>query len=122
MMMIVIAALAAVQGAGPGPVNSRQLSDARDAFDARLFDYPSARFRETRGNGFILCGMVNAKNRMGAYTGWQQFAVYSGSDDDGPGLYIEDSTDGGEIMLEICSVSEDAKRGKDWSAEISYRR
>lgn len=53
--------------------------------DDRLVDYPSARFRDVyavwrsvRGEEpeFSICGQVEAKNRLGGYTGWQHFVVF----------------------------------------------
>nr|WP_314136946.1 hypothetical protein [uncultured Brevundimonas sp.] len=79
MVLVVMAAMAALQGSRPGPVTAAQITDARRALDARLFDYPSARFRDVRGTGFALCGFVNAKNRYGAYSGWKRFAWLAGS-------------------------------------------
>jgi len=120
MFMIAIAALAVVQG--PGPVTQRQLSDARSAFDERLFDYPSARFRETYGNGFLICGKVNAKNRLGAFIGWKRFALFAKRDDEPATLYVEDTDSSADVMLEICDASASNTAGRDWSPEITYRR
>lgn len=74
------------------------LAAARSSFDGRLNDYPTARFEDVHarlvhsvyaddegdsnkvpwihrgGLVVVLCGQVNAKNRMGAYTGWSRFA------------------------------------------------
>lgn len=74
-------------------------------FDSQLTDYPSARFRNVqarlvrsiyssdegqsnrvpwthRGNVvLILCGEINAKNRMGGYIGWERFAFEPAQDD-----------------------------------------
>lgn len=70
----------------------------RAAFESSLNDYPTARFRAVRarlvrsvyyhddgnskkipwlhrgGSVLVFCGEFNAKNRMGGFTGWQQFA------------------------------------------------
>lgn len=48
---------------------------ARQALDTRLFDYPSARFRGVKSAVFVICGEVNSRNRLGAYTGWQSFMI-----------------------------------------------
>ncbi|WP_100259298.1 hypothetical protein [Qipengyuania seohaensis] len=74
------------------------VEEARKALDDQLTDYPSARFRGVRarivpsvyssdegqsdkvpwthrgGPILVLCGQINAKNRMGGYTGWSDFA------------------------------------------------
>lgn len=43
--------------------------------DAKLIDGTSARFRDVRASRTRVCGMVNARNRMGGYTGWQPFSA-----------------------------------------------
>lgn len=50
--------------------------NAEEAVAYNLFDPDSAKFREVRrvGNS-IVCGQVNAKNRMGAYSGFKDFYV-----------------------------------------------
>lgn len=59
-------------------------AEIRRVFDREMLDYPSARFRDVHvtvnldvpaPRGAYLCGYVNGKNRMGAYTGWQQFVA-----------------------------------------------
>ena len=43
-------------------------------FDGVLFDGQSARYKlDFVKAGVLICGQVNAKNRMGAYTGWTPF-------------------------------------------------
>ncbi len=70
----------------------------RAAFDREMLDYPTARFRDVHvtvnlaveePRGAYLCGFVNGKNRMGAYTGWQRFMA-SGAGDAGQ-VHIETS-------------------------------
>lgn len=75
------------------------LPAVREALDGALTDYPSARFRNvqarlvrsvystdegqsnkvpwTHRGGVVLvfCGEINAKNRMGGYTGWEPFGI-----------------------------------------------
>jgi hypothetical protein len=52
---------------------------ARQRFDERLNDYPSARFKDVRvmtdspTGQLSLCGQVNARNQLGGYAGWQTF-------------------------------------------------
>lgn len=80
MMLLVVAALAALQAAPAefpprGTPSEAQFAHARRELNERLFDYPSARFRDVRGDDTRICGYVNAKNRMGAYTGWKLFGV-----------------------------------------------
>jgi hypothetical protein len=56
---------------------------ARDVFKTSLYDGESARLLDVRYKNVerdgkqqrILCGQVNAKNRMGAYVGFHRFVV-----------------------------------------------
>jgi len=79
MMLMLLTALAVFQAEGPprtpGPATDRTFAAARDALDGVLIDYPSARFREVTANASFVCGRVNAKNRLGAYSGWSNFVV-----------------------------------------------
>ncbi|ALG60983.1 MULTISPECIES: hypothetical protein [Citromicrobium] len=83
-------------------LNARAMAaipEARATLDDALTDYPSARFRNVQarlvrsvytsdegqsdkvpwkhrgGIVLIFCGEINAKNRMGGYTGWEPFAL-----------------------------------------------
>ena len=90
--------------------------DVRAAFDNGLVDYPSARFRMVQGlvylpgnkpTDFILCGQINSKNRMGAYTGWTLFAA--------------EYTSSGEVIAHMANddtaVPEELCRGQGRAAE-----
>ena len=54
----------------PPPIQA----ETKAHFEMELFDAESARwkFEDYRGD-FLVCGYVNAKNRMGAYVGFQPF-------------------------------------------------
>lgn len=61
--------------------------EVREALDRTLHDAPAARFKDIRviagrrdGEPKLLCGLVNAKNRLGAYVGWHRFLVERGTD------------------------------------------
>lgn len=61
--------------------------EARAALDRTLNDAPAARFKDIRvvdgpkaGQPKLLCGLVNAKNRLGAYAGWHRFLIERGTD------------------------------------------
>jgi hypothetical protein len=96
---------------------------ARGEFDKTLFDYPSARFRDVtvtlapKGGNPYVCGLVNAKNRMGAYIGWKRF-LWTGES-----LYVASDGDmGAPIMIEaICDGGAGAKDGKDYSADLTFK-
>jgi len=53
---------------------------ARNMLDAQMFDFGSARVRGVNAgvtrDKTVICGFINGKNRIGAYVGWRQFAVF----------------------------------------------
>ena len=61
--------------------DSRLIDDAKDAMRAGLIDPASATFEGLRvvkhEQGRIVCGLVNAKNRLGGYGGRREF-LYNG--------------------------------------------
>ena len=119
MLIVVVAAVAALQA--PGPVTPSLLAGAKIALDERLLDYPSARFRDVRGDDKVLCGFVNARNRMGAYTGWARFGYVTFGTK--PSLYIDSADDeGGDIMLDgFCGDDGLRYRGPDYSDRMTHR-
>lgn len=54
---------------------------------AHLLDPYSAQYRDIREKDGAICGEVNAKNRMGAYTGYTLFVYVNGE------VHFEDVTD-----------------------------
>lgn len=68
----------------------RELEAARDWLEMNLIDYGSAQFRDVqialispdrrnrRNVAMAVCGMVNSRNRMGGYVGYQPFYFSSG--------------------------------------------
>jgi len=48
---------------------------AKALVSAQLIDPDSAKFRNVREHGAIVCGEVNGKNRMGAYVGFKPFVA-----------------------------------------------
>lgn len=120
--MLIFAALAAltVQTASPGPVTTKVVEDARRALDETLLDFPSARFRDVRGNGFVLCGFVNAKNRMGAYSGWSRFAWLAGSQS--PRLLMDGPEGANDVLLDgLCGQDGKRQTGADYSDRLTRR-
>lgn len=64
-------------GAGPG-----MIGHAKSLAAADLIDPSSAQFRNVRTSKYldnVVCGEINGKNRLGAYTGFTEFVVSSGS-------------------------------------------
>lgn len=121
-MLLIAAALAALSvpqepARAPGPPTNAQFAAARQALNERLLDYPSARFRDVRGNDLVVCGFVNSKNRMGAYVGWTRFAWPSLAEE--PRLYLDDADD---IMLDaFCGDDGLRLQGPDYSARLTNR-
>jgi hypothetical protein len=69
-MSAILAALLAISPAQQAAIKSH--------FDGQMLDMPSARWKWpaiSKSRPEIYCGWVNAKNRLGAYTGWQPFFV-----------------------------------------------
>lgn len=99
MISMMLAAALATQALKPP--SEAQFQAARAALNEQLLDYPSARFRDVRGSESMICGYVNSKNRLGAYTGWSRFAAYAGGS-----LYISDQDGGDAIMVEVCDMVE----------------
>lgn len=57
-----------------------QIARARDILETATFDFPSARLRNVKAGMSgdtmtFICGSINAKNRLGAYVGWQSFLI-----------------------------------------------
>lgn len=80
---------AAALGAGAFGYRLYMLSELRAPVLAQLSDPDSATFRNEviKGDwwyakGSILCGEVNAKNKMGGYIGYQKFSSFGGVEAD----------------------------------------
>jgi hypothetical protein len=75
--------------------DARLIDDAKAAVRKKLNDPDSARFEELRivkiGEIRIVCGTVNARNRLGGYAGRQPF-FYNG-------IFVELYGDGGERIV-----------------------
>ncbi|WP_447096862.1 hypothetical protein [Pseudomonas sp. CF10PS3] len=79
-MFVGALALVALAGCGNSDVNQ-----AREEVKRNLFDAASAQFRNEKvyrvGDEVVVCGEVNAKNRVGGYGGFAMYVV------EGIGLY-----------------------------------
>ena len=51
-----------------------EIEAIRAGMESRLLDAQSARFANVKIKAEHMCGMVNAKNRMGAYVGYKPFS------------------------------------------------
>jgi hypothetical protein len=88
----------------------------RPAMEVYLFDPFSAEYRDLReGRNGAVCGLVNAKNRAGAYVGFKNFVVGR----DGKTLYVSRYSDGvdselygsfADAYLNACASSEEKRR------------
>lgn len=83
---IISALLCTVMLVGCKPSDNKVLSIAETELASSLKDPDSAKFKDTvyypdekngpnESNGYV-CGMVNAKNSYGAYTGFQPFYIH----------------------------------------------
>jgi hypothetical protein len=97
---LLLAATAVQKEAPPTPALQARI---KRYFDADLLDGASARWKWPTHNfpNGLYCGWVNAKNRIGAFTGWQGFYVLIG--------------DKGEIIKGGIAVDESAA---GWYADM----
>lgn len=74
---IVLCTLSATACAATRPASPKELSAIRASLQEQLFDADSAKFMHVQVNAdqTIACGLVNAKNRYGAYVGFRPFMV-----------------------------------------------
>lgn len=118
MMLMLLTALAVFQAEEPprtpGPATDRTFSVARDALDGVLIDYPSARFRDVTANAGLVCGKVNGKNRMGAYSGWTGFVVMMVEP---PSVRVGDD----EALVQALCNDENKPRSPDYSDRLTAR-
>lgn len=120
MLLVIVAALAvSAQEAPPqrvfGPATEATFAAARDALDGALFDYPTARFREVTANEIVVCGRLNAKNRMGAYSGWQDFVVVV--EPDQANAFVAN-----EILIDAFCNERNLPQSPDYSDRMEYRQ
>lgn len=123
MMLMMVAALGvALSGQSPDAPKQptpAQFADARRVLEDRLFDYPAARFRTVRANDFMICGEVNAKNRLGAFTGWKRFGV---SFNEGVStLYSDGGGAADDIMLDALCSEPERLGPADYSERLTHR-
>lgn len=72
---LLIVAMIAIVSCGQDSGEAPEILVAKDAVGDLLLDASSAQFEAVAAEGAVVCGLVNAKNRMGAYTGFQGFIV-----------------------------------------------
>lgn len=118
MLFAALAAGTVQAAAEPGPPTDAHFTSARRAFDEKLLDHTSARFRDVHGDAGAVCGFVNAKNRMGAYTGWTRFVVLFTSP---PRLEIEEAGKENIFVDVICKEDDARTTGPDYSDRLTHR-
>lgn len=117
-----VSAAAAAEGfsAGQRAAADQAASELRDQLDLQLVDYTTARFRNVTASAWLnsdsvrICGLVNAKNRSGGFTGWTTFAFSGGT------LFMGEKE---AIQIErLCADSDTRVRDtKDYSAAVTYK-
>lgn len=116
MKSLIVAALAA-QTLLSGPPIEDQFRWARDAFDRQMIDYPSARFRDVHADRRRICGYVNGKNRLGAYSGWKRFVVMGIEDAE---AQIEGDEDFPGAISMMCD-EDPIPHDQDYSGRLRHR-
>lgn len=76
--------LLVVLGALPARADTatpEEIANAQAAISRQLLDAGSAQFKITTirhlGKAVVFCGLVNAKNQFGGYTGFRQFVLFA---------------------------------------------
>ena len=100
----------------------REMEGARSWLELNLIDYQSAQFRQVRVVLMspdrrnrrqvvpVVCGLVNARNRMGGYTGYQPFMHGSGLPEGWQGRLSPTAGD-------LCDAANPVS-GEDYSARL----
>lgn len=92
---------------GPYALTTRNKADIVRQVRDKLIDGESARWRwplhQTEFGTY--CGWVNAKNRLGAYTGWTPFMVIGGAGTDGKYTVISSDFGASDVVARMCAES-----------------
>lgn len=129
MLTIALMGLALFQAVTPAQISNQEAAAGaiRRSLDAKLVDYPSARFRDVyvsrnpaaeaerggAGPGY-LCGYVNSKNAMGGYVGWKRFMASADS------VWIEGDSVAAIVLDAACGPGS-ANDGVDRSSWLVHR-
>lgn len=82
-----------------GSSDWREKRDAMAAVESYMVDPDSAKFRNVTKDGIEVCGEVNAKNRMGGYTGYTHFRAIRIENE----WAVTVDSDNSEIAGKLCS-------------------
>ena len=122
MKIMIAAALAAFTLQEPtllsGPPTDQQFAWARRSLNETMLDYPSARFRDVHADRRRVCGFVNGKNQLGAYTGWKRFVVMGVANSS---ANIEGSEDFDGLIEMMCDDEPAVPSDRDYSDRLTYR-
>ncbi len=104
-LMLALLLAAAVAGSIWYLAEYRPKQTALQAVSDEMVDPWSARFRNvTKPRANVYCGEVNAKNRMGAYTGFSRFAVMVPSGGK-PYVVMDDEQRPSQLLVDWCGAS-----------------
>lgn len=82
----------------------KEIEAIRTAMERDLHDAQSARFNSVRVKGNDMCGLVNAKNLMGAYVGYRPFTGMVFKDQTGKLLAAPMGVDSSPVVVRaICA-------------------
>jgi len=100
-----------------------EVAAAREWLELSLVDYDSAKFqrvrvvlvspdrRNKRNVALVVCGLINSKNRMGGYTGYQTFHF-------GRGLPAWNRSSISPVASDVCGPA-NAISGQDYSDRLA---
>lgn len=104
--------------------------EGRALLNATLNDFPSARLQhvyamaqadwKSHDRTYFICGEINAKNRLGAYTGWTHFVIAGvNGADKMPSLYFENQLDGAALWPMYCTRGRDQRFLRNSTADYA---
>ena len=111
-------------------VSDAEIGDIRRAFELDLFDAQAARFqrvckfqfKERETDVTAYCGLINAKNRIGAYVGYRPFYYRKGAAKGGVFSPSMDVGDELQFRLFYCMSCSIQPKGFDFCLEDVRRR
>lgn len=104
LLFILLAAAGSPDDAPLRDATPKEIEAVRSAMERDLLDAESARFNSVKVKGNYLCGLVNAKNRMGAYAGYKPFTGMVFKDETGKLLAAPMGLDSSpEVIHSMCA-------------------
>ncbi len=103
MLTIIALVLAATQ---PVPFTETQKSAVSESVGKKLADPFSAKYEwQAVKSETVYCGMVNAKNQFGAYTGYKPFLVLYYINNKAKNLTVIKTEMAPEVIMKMCIES-----------------